>query len=159
MPPLLVSASIDIAAESERVFDAAAALDPVRHIRPSGVLPGVAGCDDAQGGWSAIGQLRRLTLTDGVRLTETLTAFEPPRFYAYDVEGFAGLFGALISGADASWRIEPARGGLTRVEWRYRFTPRGAIEGAMLRMLVRALWPGYMRRALESLKRSLETGS
>ncbi len=152
--PVAAAASIDINASPERTRAASLALDPVRIVRAQGLLPGVRAVSGQRDAWSAEGQMRVLTLTDGATAEETLLALEPGG-YRYRIAGFTGPFARLASHAEARFEAAP-RGEGTRLSWTYEFHPKGAVSAAILSFLVDGWWNAFMEAALTRLKDEIE---
>lgn len=112
-----------------------------------GPLPAVVGTRDQTGGWDHVGASRVVELSDGSHAHEHLTAYEPPRHFAYRVDGFTGLLRGLVSHADGAWWFSDAGGGTTHVRWMYVFAPRAA-RASVVRAVIAPVWSVYERRAL-----------
>lgn len=145
------SASALVAATPEVVFPRLRAHDPTRFYPRWGVLPAVVEVRGQTGDWDAVGQTRTLVLSDGGTVTETLTSAESPLF-AYDLSRFTGVFGHLVVGARAKWRVTPVGDG-SRIDWTYGFEPLPA-RGALVAAIVRLAWAPYMRRVLPAIAAS-----
>jgi hypothetical protein len=139
------SATAHVAAHPDVVFPRLREHDPARFYPRWGVLPAVVEVRHQSGTWDSAGRTRTLVLSDGGTVVETLTSAEAPLF-AYGLSRFTGLFGRLVAGARAEWRVT-AEGDGSSIAWTYAFTPlpgRGLIVGA----IVRVAWGPYMRRVL-----------
>ena len=121
-----------------------------------GAVPGVIGVSGHVAAWSAPGEVRDLTLNDGGSVREELVAFALNESFAYRVTGFAGLFAALVREAQGSWRFFETSPGRTQIEWTYSFAPASPLAAPAARLIVRSLWPGYMRAALLRIKERAE---
>jgi hypothetical protein len=152
--PIQAVASITIAADPARTRAAALALDPVKIVHPKGLIPGVNTLAGQIGPWSAAGQTRKLTLTDGSTAVETLLALDPDG-YRYRISDFSGLFKFIVKDANARFSVAP-RGEGSVLTWSYEFTPKGALASAILSFLVDSQWNGFMDAALERLKDDIE---
>jgi len=152
--PIAAVASITMNASPAAVFAAVLALDPVTVVKAKGLIPGVKSVSGQTGGWSAAGQTRTLTLSDGAAAQETLIALEP-QGYRYRVSGFTGLFSRLVREANARFDVTP-RGEGSMLTWAYEFTPKGPLAGVILSFLVDSQWNAYMDAALEHLKGEIE---
>jgi hypothetical protein len=146
--------SIDIAAEPGVVFAAACAIDAPSVIRKSVALPGVAAVAGHSAPWTAPGQRRVLTLTDGASVAETLLAISADS-YDYRVAEFTGPFAALVSEAHGRFWTEPSGAGAT-LYWSYAFQPASSAAAPLVRFIAGALWPGYMQAALKRIKAGIE---
>ena len=145
------SATAYVAAPPREVFPRLTQHDATRFYPRSGVLPAVVEVRDQTGGWDVAGQTRTLVLSDGSSLTETLRVVTEPVF-AYDLTDFTGLFGALVQGARAEWRVV-AEGDGTSIAWTYAFTSKPG-RGALVAAIVRLAWAGYMRQVLPAIAAS-----
>jgi hypothetical protein len=152
--PIAATASIAVNAPPAKTLAAALALDPAKIVRPRGLVPGVKAVAGQIGAWSAPGQARTLTLSDGATIEETLTALEPCG-YRYRIANFTGLFSRLVRHANARFEIVP-RGAGSVLSWTYEFQPRGAISAAILSFLVDSQWNAFMDAALLRLKDDAE---
>ncbi|MEL7489402.1 MAG: SRPBCC family protein [Pseudomonadota bacterium] len=144
--------SIVVAADCETVFDRIISIAPDDFIRPRWPMPGVAAWSGAER-WVAVGDQRRVTMTAGVTLTETLTAFDPPTGFSIRTTGFGGWFGALNDHCEIDWTVTPETDAATKVVWRVAFFAKpGALAKALLPRVVTPLWPPFMAVALERLR-------
>jgi carbon monoxide dehydrogenase subunit G len=152
--PIAAVASISVNASPQKTRAAALALDPVKTVRARGLIPGVKAVSGQTGAWSAQGQTRTLTLTDGATAEETLVALEPGG-YRYRIAKFTGPFARLVKEAQARFEVAP-RGDGSNLTWTYEFHARGALSAAILSFLVDSQWNAYMDAALERLKDEIE---
>ncbi|MEX0644619.1 MAG: SRPBCC family protein [Parvularculaceae bacterium] len=154
--PVLTLATVSIAAPAPKVFAAACGCDIPAVFKAQGAIPGVLKVDKHQGAWSAPGQMRLLTLSDGSSVHEELISFDKDQGYAYRVSGFTGPFAALVAEGRGEWRFTPTGADETRVDWTYSFTPKSALAAPAVWFIVNVLWPGYIRAALSRLKSQIE---
>jgi hypothetical protein len=157
--PITTATVLTIRAPIERVFDAACGFDIPAVIKRHGMLPGVLKVDEHQGAWSAAGQKRLLTLSDGSSVREELISYAPARSYAYRVTGFTGPFAALVSEGRGEWNFSATGPNSTQVDWTYSFTPKSWFTRPAVWFIVKVLWPGYIRAALLRLKEEIEKTS
>lgn len=120
------------------------------------MLPAVVGVRDQTGGWDAAGQTRTLVLSDGGTVRETLRVAVEPRF-AYDLTEFTGVFGVLVAGARAEWRVE-AEGDGSSITWAYAFAAKPGWSLAVA-AIVRFAWAPYMRAVLPPIAASTAVGA
>lgn len=152
------SVAVVIHAPISRVFDIAASIPPSDLIRPYGPLPGVAKTDGADV-WRAAGDLRRHTLTDKSSVNEELTRFARDSHYAYRLSDFTGAFSALVAEGRAEWRFTPLGAAKTQIDWIYAVEPKSPAAEPLVWLIVKLLWPGYLRAALGRLKIKAEDGA
>jgi hypothetical protein len=152
--PIAAVASISVNASPEKSRAAALALDPVKVVRARGLIPGVKAVSGQTGAWSAQGQTRTLTLTDGATAEETLVALEPGG-YRYRIGNFTGPFARLVKEAHARFETAP-RGDGSILTWTYEFHAKGGLSAAILSFLVDSQWNAYMDAALARLKDGIE---
>jgi hypothetical protein len=150
------SATVDGIAQAtpKRSYEITGPVDPTRFYPRFGPLPAVVDVRDQSGTWDAAGRTRRLELSDGGHVIETITDADPPNYFAYELSDFQKLFGRLVRGARAEWRFDRVAGG-TRIRWTYTFHPlpgRGWIVG----MIVRLFWAPYMRRIIPTIVAEVE---
>ncbi len=152
--PIQAAASIAVVADPATTLAAALALEPVRIVQARGLIPGVKSLAGQTGAWSAAGQTRRLTLTDGSTAVETLIALESDG-YRYRISDFSGLFNLIVKEANARFSVAPHGEG-SLLTWTYEFMPKGGLAAAILSFLVDSQWNGFMDAALERLKGDIE---
>lgn len=152
--PIPASASIAVNASPAKTLAAALAFDPARIVQKRGLIPGVKSATGQTGAWSAPGQTRQLTLTDGARAEETLIALDPAG-YRYRIGNFTGLFSHIVKEAHARFEVTP-RGDGSALTWTYEFLPKGGLSAAILSFLVDSQWNAFMDAALERLKAEIE---
>ncbi len=148
-----VSADIAVTAPASRAFDAATRLPPPDLMRAHWPMPGCASFT-GPARWSAVGEERRLVMTDGNTLSETLAAFEPGCSYATRIVGFHGWFARLAGHADVAWAFTE-EGGETRIDWRVDFAHAEGASPILLSLATKPFWPAYMRGGLGRLKAAL----
>lgn len=138
-------------ADPASVFRSVTQADPARWYPRFGPLPAVVEVVDRRGDFTVPGDSRRLRLSDGGGVVETLRESDAPRRFVYTLSWFERLFGRLVDSAVAEWTFTPVDAG-TRVHWRYTFMPkRGA--GPVVRLIVALFWARYMRRVLPPIAR------
>ncbi|WBU39087.1 SRPBCC family protein [Homoserinibacter sp. YIM 151385] len=145
------SAEVLVLAPLPDAFRIVTAADPASWYPRFGPLPAVVGVVDRAGAFDAEGDHRRLLLSDGGSVVETLRLVDEPRRFAYDLSHFQKLFGRLVEGARAEWVFAPEGAG-TRVRWTYEFHPRRGAR-LLVRLVVRLWWARYMRRVLPPIAR------
>lgn len=155
MKDIVCAENIRVAAPLSAVFAVAAGPDVPALFRARGLVPGVVAVSGHEGAWSAPGETRLLSLSDGASVREELLEFRSNESFTYRVSGLTGLFGVLMREARGEWRLCETAPGETYIEWIYRFSPApfAALAG---RFVVSALWPGYMRAALARIKSAAE---
>jgi hypothetical protein len=136
-------------AKPDRTFAILTPSDPTRFYPRFGPIPAIVRVDDQTGDWDAVGQSRRLTLSDGGTLIERLKVVDPPRRFAYQLTDFTGFFGNLVAFADAEWDFDANVEG-TRIRWTYTFHAQPK-RGWIVRLVVVLWWGRYMRRVLPLL--------
>lgn len=109
---------------------------------------------DQSGSWDAPGRTRRLILSDGGHVIETITEVESPNLFVYELSDFQKLFGGLVSGARAEWRYDRVAGG-TRIRWTYTFFGKTG-RAWIVKLIVRLWWAPYMRRVLPPIAAEIE---
>jgi hypothetical protein len=136
-------------AKPDRTFAILTRSDPTRFYPKSGPLPGIVRVDDQTGDWDAVGQSRKLTLSDGGTVVERVKVVDAPRRFAYQLTDFTGFFGTLVAFADTEWDFDASVEG-TRVRWVYTFHAQPK-RGWIVRLIVRLAWAGYMKKVLRGL--------
>jgi hypothetical protein len=136
-------------AKPDRTFAILTPSDPTRFYPRFGPIPAIVRVDDQTGDWDAVGQSRRLTLSDGGTLIERLKVVDPPRRFAYQLTDFTGFFGSLVAFAEAEWDFDANVEG-TRIRWTYTFHAQPK-RGWIVRLVVVLWWGRYMRRVLPLL--------
>ncbi|QYH35802.1 SRPBCC family protein [Salinibacterium sp. M195] len=138
----------------QQAYEISGPVDPTRFYPRFGPLPAVVEVKEQSGDWNTIGRTRRLMLSDGGHVVETITDTDQPTLFAYELSDFQKLFGTLVSGARAEWRFEPRHGG-TIILWSYTFYARPA-RGWVVWLVVRLWWARYMRRVLPAIAREVD---
>ncbi|NWG93073.1 MAG: SRPBCC family protein [Parvularculaceae bacterium] len=146
--------SIFVRAPVEKAFAFALGFDAPSIVRKRGPLPGVKSVSGTTGAWSSAGQKRKLTLTDGSGVEETLIEVGPSS-YKYRVGALTGPFKFLVKEMNASFEVEPRKDG-SMLTWTYAFTPASPLAAPVVSFIADALWPQWMDAALERMKDALE---
>lgn len=151
--PAAAEAQAVVAAPLDHVFSVLATLDPSGGYYPSfGPLPAVQRVSEQTAVFTEPGASRRLHLSDGGTVVETVVVVEEPTRHSYELRGFEKIFGALVDHARADWRFDTVPGG-TRVRWRYTFTALPA-RAVPVWLIVRIFWAPYMRRVMPGIARA-----
>ena len=153
MPGSSATAVAVAVANPKQAYDISAPLDPAVFYPRSGPLPAVVAVRDQSGTWDTVGRTRRLQLSDGGHVIETITNTDSPTYFAYELSDFQKLFGALVSGARAQWRFERVEHG-TQISWTYTFFGKPG-RGLVVALIVRILWAPYMKKVLPPIAREV----
>jgi len=105
-----------------------------------GLLPGVKSISGQKGKWNAVGDSRRVHMTDGSSAMETLTAYDENDGLAYRIDDFKGPMKFLVSHTHGEWRFTPASDKKTHVSWTFTFHPRSALTAPVVRFIAQRLW-------------------
>lgn len=153
MPGTSATTEAVVEATPKQAWEISAGLDPARFYPRFGPLPAVTEVREQRTSWDAVGLSRRLLLSDGGHVVETITDADSPTFFAYELSDFQGLFGRLVSGARAEWRFERVAGG-TSIRWSYRFDALPG-RGWIVAAIVRLFWARYMRSVLPPIAKEI----
>jgi len=151
------TSAIIVTTTPKQAFEISAPLDPTRFYGKFGPLPAVVGVTAQSGDWDTPGRTRKLELSDGGSVIETITDVVSPTLFAYDLSDFTGAFRLLVAGARAEWTFERTAVG-TLVTWTYTFHGRPGRAWAV-RAIVRMWWARYMDRVLPMIGREIERTS
>ena len=154
--PVQTSAVITVEAPLAAVFSTAASIDARELIQPQGILPGIEDVEGHDAPWSAIGEVRRHTLSDGASVREELISFARDSHFAYRVTDFTGAFAPIVSHAKGEWHFTQLGAEKTQIDWTYSFTPTGPIAEPVVWFIVKLFWPGYLKAALSRVKNKCE---
>jgi hypothetical protein len=154
--PVVCEVSTLVRAPQQTAFEHVVLLDLPSVLRNYGPLPAVVGTDEHVGSWNAVGDSRRILLSDGTRAREELLTFDRPNGFTYRVGELTSSMRRLTPGANGRWQFEDAGDGTTRVTWRYAFEPRSVVARPVLWLLARLLWRGYMRTVLKAIREQIE---
>jgi hypothetical protein len=145
-PDLCVSAtaSIEIQAPVDDVYDWFCALDISRVLNGYGPLPGVERTTDQVGLWTSPGETRRLEMSGNIRAQQEILIAERPSFFAYRVREFTHVLDLMAYGAEARWWFEPLGVDTMRLTWRYTFWPRSIIGKIGIYPVIKTIWHRYM---------------
>ena len=157
--PIQISVTEEVRAPLDRVFGAAASIDPRDLIRKHGPLPGITDVEGHDAPWSAIGQTRRHILSDNSSVCEELISYTDDRTFGYRLTGFTGPFASLVREARADWHFTQASARRTRIDWTYVFMPAGPLAEPVLWFIVKLFWPGYLKAALMRVRDKAEAGT
>jgi hypothetical protein len=149
MRPIEHTVAITLPTTPEQAFAVIAPIDLPEIFRGFGPLPAVVRVEGQSGPWAAAGAVRHPQFADGGSAVETLVSYDAPRFFAYTIHGFTNALRWLTSGVRGEWWFREQEDGTTLVRWSYGFTPRSAWARPLLWLVVRLLWAGYMRAAIE----------
>ena len=154
MAPLSLSASRDIPAPVETVFDVAIALPlPTLFARRYAAIPAIKDVRGQEGEWGPVGKTRTIVLSDGGSMQERQTSYQRPEQFGYRTEQFTGALSPIAAHIDGRWTFEPIGTG-TRVTWSWLIEPKGRLGRLALPVFAR-MWPGYARQALETLSHEI----
>jgi hypothetical protein len=131
----------------DRAFAVIVPLDLRTVFTGFGPIPAVVGHHGQTGAWDHVGARRVVELADGSEAPEELTAYEPPRHFAYRVGPLGGSLRLLASGADGEWWFADAGPRGTHVRWSYTFA-LGGPAWPLARVVVPLAWRAYARRVL-----------
>jgi hypothetical protein len=126
-----------------RAFDVIAPIDLTVIFTGWGPLPGVRAVQS--GPWDAAGRVRTVELTDSSTAVERITEYTPPHSFAYELGGFTGVLGRLVSHVRGEWTFTPDGVGCV-VRWTYAFYPR---RGLLVRWVLVPLWRRYAAATLD----------
>lgn len=127
-------------------YEIVVAADPPQFYPKYGPLPAVVQVRDQSGSWDTVGRTRRLMLSDGGHVIETITDAASPNLFAYELSDFQKLFGFLVSGARAEWRFERVESG-TSIRWTYTFFGKPG-RAWIVKLIVALWWAPYMAKVL-----------
>ena len=112
-----------------------------------GPLPHITEVRDQVGEWgTGIGQTRRIRMSDGGAVLETLTSLDPPLSFGYRLSEIGGPMKLLVAGLSGTWAFAAADGG-TRVTWSWDVDARSALTAPAL-VALRFFWNSYAAKAL-----------
>lgn len=133
----------------------ALALDPARFpatFRGCGPIPAVRRI--TANAPPAVGSTRELENSDGSRVTERITALEPPFRHAYTLTGLAPPFSWLVRAGHAEWTLAPVAAG-THVQWRYDWELTRRLAWPVAWPLLQGSMRIAMRRCLRAMAQAL----
>jgi hypothetical protein len=138
------------------VFDFVAAQDVLSKILTGyGLVPGVAFTSDISGPWDQPGSHRIVHLADGSTLSEGLTNYDRPSYFAYRVSNPSFSLKHLMTEARGQFWFE-ARDGGTKVKWTYTFHAKNRLAKLPLTLFVKSQWKGYMDVCLANIIKHFE---
>ena len=150
MSPLRLEASRSYPCSVEHAYDTTV-VHPLPHLfrHRYGLLPPIKAVTGPEP-WGTVGQSRRIVLSDGGTLRETLTIVDRPSVFGYRIDEITGALKPLAAQVDGAWRFTPVGTGC-RVTWAWTVHPASPVAGRMMPVLG-WLWRGYARQALENLE-------
>jgi len=102
------------------------------------------------GTWGTAGDTRVVHTGDGGTMREELRSVEPPSSFSYELTEVTGPLKAIAKSIDGRWTFEAVGSG-TRITWAWTIHPASSAS-ALAFPLLRPLWHGYARRALDRLE-------
>lgn len=138
----------------KQAWEISGPINPTLFYPKFGPLPAVVQVRDQSGTWDTPGRTRRLMLSDGGSVVESITDAKSPGYFAYNLSNFTKLFGVLVSGARAEWSFERIAEG-TRITWKYTFS---GLPGRawIVKLIVKLWWAPYMEKVLPPIAREVE---
>ena len=130
------------------------ALDPARFpatFRGCGPIPGVRRITAQP---PAVGSTRELENSDGSRVTERITALDPPCRHAYTLTGLAPPFSWLVRAGHAEWTFNRVADG-THVQWCYAWELAGPWAWPVAWPLLQGFMRHAMRRCLHAMAQAV----
>jgi hypothetical protein len=147
-----VSASVHVAVPRPALFDWFIPIELPRILLGYGPVPAITATSGQTGAWDQPGSSRTVHLADGSTAREQVTVCVRPSHFGYRVGEFTGNVRHLATGARGAWTFdESGAGGGTDVRWTYTFVARSAVARVVLAPVVRVLWRGFMRAALQRM--------
>lgn len=149
MRPIEHTVAVILLTTPEQAFTVIAPINLPQIFRGYGPLPAVVRVEGQSGPWAVAGAVRHPQFADGGSAVETLVSYDAPHYFAYTIHGFTNALRWLTSGVRGEWWFREQEDGTTLVRWCYGFTPHSAWARPLLWLVVRLLWAGYMRAAIE----------
>lgn len=155
--PLTVTQTRAVPIEPRQAFAQTLPLPlPTIFCRRYALLPPVSEVRGQHGHWGMPGQSRTVVTSDGGTMHELLLDVDAPRSFSYRLSDITGPLRPLITSVDGRWEFAPCGTG-TMITWRWTLHPTPA--GVIALPVVRRMWPGYARQALEQLSGQLLAGA
>jgi len=114
-----------------------------------GPIPPIKAVHDQTGDWATVGQTRRIALTGGGGMRETLTRVDAPHAFGYTLTDVSGAMAPLIDRVEGLWAFAEHGTG-TKVTWQWTLHPKSALTAPALPVFAR-IWRGYANQALGTL--------
>jgi Polyketide cyclase / dehydrase and lipid transport len=112
-----------------------------------GPMPRITEVTDQVGEWGTeVGQTRRIHMSDGGTVLETLTSLDAPRSFGYRLSEIGGPMKLLVSGVSGRWSFAAEDDG-TRVTWSWDVDAKSVLAKPVLPVLG-LFWNGYAAKAL-----------
>ena len=154
MPGHLVEASRLVAVEPTEAFERLITAPlPEIFSRRFAAFPAVQEVADAPDVWGTVGQTRKIVLTDGSTLHETLTAVDRPHGYTYLLDDLHGPLRPFVRTIDGAWSVTPEGTG-ARIGWTWTLYPT-APPARLTMSVIGRMWKGYAERGLAELETML----
>jgi hypothetical protein len=116
-----------------------------------GPIPAIISTSGQNGPWDVVGNSRKVHTADGNTAVETVTAYERPGYFAYRVSQFSNFLGPLTMDAGGQWWFTDGPRQTTDVRWTYTFNARNPLAASALVPIVKVVWRGFMRQALDKV--------
>ena len=154
---LLATAEINISRSSIEVFEYLTTADTYAHIMlPLFPLAGIQSAELIDADAPAAGVQRRVQLTDGTVIVETIDEHEPRRIHRYSWgDGLKIPLSLLVTHAAASWNFTETANG-THVQWSYDFTISSPLVWPVAKPVFMR-FQTWMHQSLERARTHLES--
>ena len=155
MASITTSASVTIPRPREEVFAFAADSENTpRTIRARGPFAGIRKIEMHEGHELATGSKRRIFMTDGSVLDETILEYDPPLRHRYGwTGGVKPPFSLLVRSGTGQWDFTETDDG-TRIVWSYTFGLTSPLAYP-LAMPIAWLFKGYLQQGLDAVRAEL----
>ena len=156
MISISITITTDVEVNQKTAFEYNVPIDLISIFKGYGPLPAVIGIRDQTGAWDAVGQTRKVLLSDGNSTQEKLTSYEHPNYFSYTVSEFSGFLGCLVSSANGEWWFSSISSNKTYIKWSYAFKAKHVYLVLILWFITSILWRNYMIKALKLFKTQVE---
>lgn len=155
MSRVSTSASVWIPRERGEVFRVATDMtNTPRTVRKWGPFAGIRKIEMLEGAELAVGARRRIYMTDGSELDETIYEYEPPARHRYGWSGgVKPPFSWLVKRGEGAWEFIESKGG-TRVVWTYTFGLTSALAYPIALVIAR-LFRNFLQQGLDALRNEM----
>jgi len=147
--------TLDVTAAFEKLSNSDTAVQFMRDHRE---IAGVKNYELLDGDWDSIGCRRRIEMTNGTRLIETIQSIEHGRHFTYYLAEFTSpgqSSTSTIKSGYSQCRFQQNKDGSTTVKWRFALQPHKPILLPATWIYMKTAHRNFMKASVKNMQRSL----
>ena len=148
-----VADTVDLSAEAYWAGFFSLALEDVGSVGDYKRLPQIVKTTPVVGDFSEVGHARRVHFDTEQTVLESIIAYEPGQYFAYELTEIELPLRVLAHRARGQWQYFPLEDGRTRIVWTYAFEQKNIFAGVLIRQYIRSTHRYWMRDTLTEMSR------